>query len=434
MNQYDKYKDSGVEWLGEIPEHWELKKLKNFCEYVNRGITPAYANEGIKVVNQATFSKGFLDESNIRFSSLLDNQKSILQHNDVLVASTGGGVLGKVFLFNGNEYYETYVADSHVTILRDDKGRFCPSYLYYQLSINYDLINGILAQGSTNQTELQRPWLRSMLFPFPPIEEQESIAKFLDDKCDKIDKAIKQKQQVIVRLNEGRKVVIQRAVTRGLNKDVKLKDSGVDLIGQIPEHWEMKKLKNFCDFVNRGVAPTYADEGIKVVNQATFSKGFFDESNIRFSSRLDNSKSILLHNDILVASTGGGVLGKVFLFNGNEFSETYVADSHVTILRDDKGRFSPSYLYYQLSINYDLINGILAQGSTNQTELQRHWFRTMFFPFPSIEEQKEISKHIDVVNDKIDSIIKLKKQEIEKLKEYKASLINTAVTGKIKIH
>lgn len=249
IQKYSAYKNSGVEWLGEIPEHWEILKLKQIADFVNRGTTPNYVeHSNYKVINQATFSKGYFDFKNVKFTKEKSNELSNLnkgrvENKDILLASTGGGVLGKVAYFEIDD--DNYFADSHVTIIRGNAPYFFSKFYYYILSINYDQINGVLAQGSANQTELQRGWLLDLLFPVPSFSEQTFIANFLDRKTALIDKAISIKEKQIELFKERRQILIHKAVTRGLNPNVKMKDSGVEWIGEIPEGWEVKRLK-YC--------------------------------------------------------------------------------------------------------------------------------------------------------------------------------------------
>ena len=434
--RYESYNDSGIEWLGEIPAHWEIKKLKYLTSFINRGITPNYTEYSeYKVVNQATFSKGFLDIDAMRFhnnKNMSNTSRGIVNENDLLIASTGGGVLGKVAYINTQ--VNNFVADSHVTMIRNNDLQ-SNKFLYYFYSVNFDLINAVLAQGSTNQTELQRDWLINMFLPSPPIEKQQLIADFLDKKTAQIDEAIAQKEQMIELLKEYRQVTINNAVTKGLDPNVPMKDSGIVWLGQIPAHWEIKKLKYLTSYINRGITPNYTEYSeYKVVNQATFSKGFLDIDAMRFHNNKNmsnTSRGIVNENDLLIASTGGGVLGKVAYINTQV--NNFVADSHVTMIRNNDLQ-SNKFLYYFYSVNFDLINTVLAQGSTNQTELQRDWLINMFLSSPPIEEQKQIVDFLDKKTAQLDDAILLKQSEIEKLKEYKATLIDSSVTGKIKIN
>lgn len=159
------------------------------------------------------------------------------------------------------------------------------------------------------------------------------------------------------------------------------------------------------------------------------SSGFIDETKFKYQAKakIETFKGRLYPNDVLLASTGGGVLGKAIVF---EREGNYIADGHLTIIRDKKKRFNPKFLYYFLSINFDFIEGYLGQGSTNQTELQRGWFRDLFLPFPELKEQNEIVEFINEFCMEIDSAISKAQKEISSIKEYREALITDLVTGK----
>ena len=187
------------------------KRLKEICDYISRGATPDYVDESPnKVMNQATFSKGFIDESNVRFSSKAPEYAQI-HKGDLLMASTGGGVLGKVAYYDKNE--SDFYADSHVSILRNSKGKNSMKFLYYWFSTRYDEINETMVKGSTNQTELQRNYLVNYEIDIPSLEVQQRIVSYLDDKTAKIDKAVsllQKKRDAYTRLKTS---IINRAVT-----------------------------------------------------------------------------------------------------------------------------------------------------------------------------------------------------------------------------
>lgn len=424
MKQYERYKESGVEWLGRVPEHWEGIANKYIFIPQKRIVGKKASKYVLLSLTLNGVIKRDMDNPQGKFPAEFDSYQKVCAgdfifcHFDIEETPRTVGLSS----FNGmiTGAYTVY----------EVKNEFDKKFLYYYyLNIDNDKRMRSLYKGLRNTVSKEA--FGSLKTFIPLLEEQKNIAHFLDQKCAQIDKAISQKERVIELLNERRQIIIQHAVTRGLDPNVPMKDSGVDWIGEIPEHWEVRKLKTFCDFVNRGTTPDYQSSGYKVVNQATFSKGFFDESDIRYTSlKSTDTRGYLKKGDLLLASTGGGVLGKSFLFQ--EKGE-YIADSHVTILRDSKERFFPSFLIKFLSIHFNLINGILAQGSTNQIELQREWLRDMQFPYPSYNEQEQIAAYLDHVNAKIDKAIAIKRQEIEKLKEYKTVLIDAAVTGKIKI-
>lgn len=429
MKQYEKYKPSGIEWLGEIPEHWVVKRVKNICDYISRGITPSYVElSQFKVINQGTFSKGYFDSENAKHTANSD-KRALTKNNDILIASTGGGVLGKThFIENINGSFFT---DSHVTTLRVNRSHLVPKYLYYFFSINYDLINGVLAKGSTNQTELQRDQLLNFHWSFPTLPEQLSIATYLDNKTAAIDRKIELLTAKAEKYKALRRSLINQTVCRGLNPNAPLKDSGIEWIGKIPEHWEVKRLKNLCNYISRGITPDYIEESeFKVINQATFSQGLFDDKNIKFTAKSDK-RAEAKADDILIASTGGGVLGKVFFIDS--LSGKYYPDSHVTTIRTNSKYLKPKYLFYFLSINFELINGIMAKGSTNQTELQRDSLLGFNWCTPTIKEQAAIINYLDTKTAQIDTILANISKQIAKLTQLRKTLINEVVTGQLKV-
>lgn len=423
FEKYPKYKDSGVEWLGEIPEHWELTRLgtrfeerrmkvsdKDFpaLSVTKNGIVPqlesaAKTNDGDnrKLVMKGDFVIN--SRSDRKGSSGIAYQDGSVSLINTVMSPKGIDTLYCNYLLKGNAFVEEFYRVGH----------------------------GIVADlWTTKYSDM-----KNIKIGIPTIEEQIAIANFLDKKCGKLDTAIKQKENLIKLLKEQKQIIIQNAVTKGIKSNRKMKDSGVEWIGEVPEEWRIEKLKTFTNFINRGSTPSYVEKSdVCVINQATFSKGFFDLSNIKYTKETiktyNKNRGCVKKHDLLIASTGGGVLGKVAYFTLEEGH--FIADSHVTIIRTNKNA-SNKFYYYLFSINYKLINGVLAQGSTNQTELQREWLRSFLLPLPIKKEQNEIVKYIEFQSFKIDKSIKLQEKQIEKLKEYKETLIDSVVTGKVKV-
>lgn len=427
--RYESYKNSGVEWLGEIPAHWSTVRSKRLFQQrkdsAKKGDQQLTASQKYGVIYQAEFM-----ELEGRKVTQVEYNYGILKRAEV------GDFLISMRSFQGGiEYCKNTgsVSSAYVAII-PIKHVTKEYYKYLFKSQKY-----IRALSSTSNLVRDGQALRFENFSMVdlliiPKNEQQKIADFLDKKTAQIDEAITQKEKMIELLKEYRQVTINNAVTKGLDPNVQLKDSGIEWLGQIPAHWKIKKLKYLTSFINRGITPNYTEYSeYKVVNQATFSKGFLDIDAMKFhdnKNMSNTSRGIVNENDLLIASTGGGVLGKVAYINAQV--NNFVADSHVTIIRNNDLQ-SNKFLYYFYSVNFDLINAILAQGSTNQTELQRDWLINMFLSSPPIEEQKQIAYFLDKKTVQIDAAIALKQSEIEKLKEYKATLIDSAVTGKIKV-
>ena len=209
LNPSATMKDTGIDWIGMIPQSWEMKRVKDICSYVSRGCTPSYVDiSKYYVMNQATFSKGYIDISNVRYTANYNND-ALLRPGDLIMASTGGGVLGKVLYYDDKQ--AKFIADSHVTIFRDKRNEM--KYYYYLFSIQYKMINDCLSKGSTNQTELQRDKVLSLMLPYPPYEEQVFIANYLDENCSKIDTIMEKISQEITLLDKLKKSLINEVIT-----------------------------------------------------------------------------------------------------------------------------------------------------------------------------------------------------------------------------
>lgn len=219
LNPTATLKDSGFNWIGQIPEHWGLERVKDITTFVSRGCTPNYVDNetDFHVMNQATLSKGYIDYSNIRYSSFCKREAHI-EKGDLLIASTGGGVLGKVVLFN--EECDKFYADTHVTIVRNSLNPVISKYLFYYFSTRFQMLNALMAQGSTNQTELQRDKLLAHFVPAPPKEEIAEICSYLDDRLATLDKIVENINDQIRKLKQLKKALINEVVSGQRTIDV----------------------------------------------------------------------------------------------------------------------------------------------------------------------------------------------------------------------
>lgn len=420
---YEEYKEVDLPWLDRMPVHWEMERNKNLLEPKNEVVGTNSGNYKLLSLTKKGIIERDMENPKGKFPSSFETYK-IVEKEDIIfclfdidetprtvgLTTRNGMITGayNIFAIKGvnKKYYYYYY------LYLDDFKMLKPIYTGLRKTINEDT------------------FLR-LKTPFPPKEEQDKIVDFLDENLEKIDRFIELRERQIGLLQEEKEVIINDAVTKGIDKTVDYKDSGIDWMGDIPKHWNIERVKNITELASRGVTPIYTEKRLtKVVNQATFSKGYWDISNVRYTevSPVD-CRGVLKPNDILLASTGGGVLGKVYYFTENDI---YIADSHVTILRFNE-KVIPKYMYYHFLVKYDFINVCLAQGATNQTEIQGGWLRSFKLPIPPLEEQKEIVAHIEKETSKIDKTIDLYKKQIDLIQEYRISLIAQAVTGKIDV-
>lgn len=403
-------------------------RIKEICDYVSRGTTPDYVDEGTnKVMNQATFSKGWIDESNIRYTSKANKGARIMK-GDLLMASTGGGVLGKVFFFDDDD---SFYADSHVTIMRNSKGANLMKYLYYYFYLRYEEINATMVKGSTNQTELQRNYLLSYELDVPTLADQQRMITYLDTKLSEIDHQVSlltSKRDAYLRL---KKSIINHAVTRGLDPNVKMKDSGIEWIGEVPEHWEVKRMKELSA-IGSGTTPKsgedkYYENGIHPwLNTSDVQDCVINEAKFSITDKALNDYSVLKYypiGTILIAMYGGGTIGNVALMN---ISAT-INQACCAIVSNEK-LLLPKYLFCYLKCHKKKIIS-LGFGGT-QVNLSQAIIAQLPVVLPPLPEQRAIATYLDDKCAKIDTIVSNLDKQISRYADLKRSLIDEVITGK----
>jgi type I restriction enzyme S subunit len=329
---------------------------------------------------------------------------------NVIVGSVG---LSKYFGAVSPVYYTLYARNSQTDINFYDNIFQNPGF---QMSL-YGLGNGILIKKSESSNKLNTIRLRipmdklnKVLLPFPTKEEQTTIAQFLDSKTALIDQAIGIKEKQIELLKERRQILIHKSVTRGLNPDVKLKDSGVEWIGEIPEHWEVKALKYIANLQSGETisAEKFVEEGFPVFGGNGF-RGY--------------ASSYTNEGEFALIGRQGALCGNVNYAKGK-----FYASEHAIVVYPINNE---SFLWLGEVIKEADFNRL--SQSAAQPGIAISVIKNVLFPYPPLFEQFAIAKYIETIYAKISKTISLKEKEIEKLKEYKATLINSAVTGKIKV-
>ena len=391
-------------------------RIKDICDFISRGTTPDYVeNSPYKVMNQATFSKGLLDQSNIRYTSKADKDAQI-RKGDLLMASTGGGVLGKVYYFDCDD--DSFYADSHVSILRNSKGDNLMKYLYYHFSIKYEEINATMVKGSTNQTELQRNYLLAYEIKMPSLQEQQKIVDYLDKKLAAIDHRVELLEKEKDAYTRLKKSVILQAVSRGLNPNVPLKDSCKDWIGMIPEHWQAKRIKDVVELMKEKTTDT-SGPYIALENIESWNGKF-----IETDAETEGTNNVFCSGDIL--------FGKLRPYLAKGFIPSYngICSTEFFVMRATKYCNSKYFLYYILSkpvIDYikNKVAGV-KMPRTNWAE-----FGGLSFFMPPLSEQQAIADYLDEKCAKIDAAIENISKQIDASKRLKKAVINEAISGKL---
>ncbi|MDA8972698.1 restriction endonuclease subunit S [bacterium] len=432
VERYLDYKDSGEEWIGEIPNHWGTTRIKNIFKEINERSTDG-SEELLSVSHYTGVTKKSdkLGEGNLlTTASTLEGYKKLRK---------GDLVINIMLAWNGSLGFSPF------------DGITSPAYSIYRLQgENNKRYFHYLLRTETYKSEFKRnssgvieSRLRLYTDDFfrissvlPPPKEQTAIAQFLDRKTTSIDQAIDIKEKQINLLKERRQIVIHQAVTRGLNREVKMKDSGVEWIGEVPEHWVMSRNGNLGRII-RGASPRPAghpmyfngnDVPWLAVGDITRDENIYLNTAVNFLTQAGKKQSRFIDKGTFVLSNSGATLGvpKILNLSG------CINDGVLAFLDLDENKISKIFLYYYFTSQTYRLRDEMNQGAT-QPNLNTSIVKNLPIALPSVKEQNEIVDYIENVMAKISAAISLKEQEIKKLKEYKSTLINSAVTGKIKV-
>lgn len=435
MKRYETYKDSGIQWVGEIPSHWDSNKLKFFAD-ISTGTTPSTANE--EYWNEATenwytpadFNEGdiHLNGSSRKVSAMAFEKSAckVFKKNVVLVVGIGA-TLGKIGFsrvecsanqqINAIEFYDNVY----------------PLFGAYYLSSLKEVMKS-LASAATLAI-MNQSVTGSIPFVCPTLAEQVTIAAFLDHKVGQIDATIAEKEQMLEDLKNYRSAIISEAVTKGLDKNVEMKDSGIEWLGMIPKHWGLVKLKNKAKVNGRIGFRGYTTADLVPKGQGAYTIGgkhitncVIDLSNpdfISWDKYYESPEIMVKKGDILMAQRGS--LGKAALVR-EDIGDATINPSLVLL---NSIAMNEVFLYYYLVSSsclayIDLLNTATAVPMISQNQIEN-----IFVPIPSGKEQKQIADYLDRKTKEIDETTIMVSTQISDLKSYKSALITEAVTGKI---
>jgi type I restriction enzyme S subunit len=398
--RYERYKDSGVEWIGEIPEHWGVIKLKYVTKlaYGDSLPTENREEEGEVDVFGSNGKVGTHNVANTLSPVIIVGRKG--SYGKVTYSDK------KCFAIDTTYYIDNRCTKSNI------------KWLYYSLMV-LELDKN---SQDTGVPGLSREYAYNKYVPVPTVNEQVAIANFLDQKTAEIDGLIADKEKFIELLQEKRQAIITEAVTKGLNPNVRMKDSGIEWIGEIPEHWEVKKLK-YVSNITMGQSPkseecSYDEIGVP------FLQGNAEFTNVHPIPKLycNTANKFSKVNDILLS-----VRAPVGAMNISD--RVYGIGRELCAITAKK--IQVKYLWYSLTVSLEELF-IKSKGSTFEavtvTDVQN-----LLIILPPKNEQDAIVNFLDQKTAEIDSLVTETKNQIEKLKEYRQSLISEAVTGKIDV-
>ena len=428
--KYEDYKDSGMSWIGQVPTQWKRSRLKFLFSHSNAGVWGEEEKgdeNDIACFRVADFDyqKGYLgfDKLTMRNITAKELEGRLLSQGSLLIEKSGGGdatPVGRVVRFN---YEDKATCSNFVHFVTVDESHNS-DFLYYYFYAMYANKENLLYFNQTTGIQNLKvgEYLGQSIF-IPTYEEQQAIASYLDKKCGKINGAIDVQKKKIDLLNELKQTIITNAVTKGLNPDAPMKDSGVEWIGQVPEHWEVCKLKYILKLINgRAYSQNeLLDDGkykvLRVGNFFTNEQWYFSD--------LELEADKYCHSGDLLYAWSASFGPKIW----NE--DNTIFHYHIWKVNIAK-TYDKMYAFYILAALSDFKRGDV-HGST-MVHLTMDNMNNSFLTIPSFPEQKSIVKYIEKELSILDSQITKANQRIELLNELKQSIITEAVTGKIKVN
>lgn len=433
MERYSEYKDSGVKWLGETPSHWEVMSIK-YTGIFENGLTysPAdTAKEGTLVLRSSNIQDFHLSFKDNVFVKKVSS-KLLVRKGDIIICSRNGSasLVGKCALV------ESDIEASFGAFMMRYRPVINPKYAYYLFQGSIGYYKGLFSTTTINQ--LTKSVLNDIKVAIPNLEEQVVIGSYLDAATSKIDKAIAMQQKMIDLLNERKQIIIQNAVTKGLDENVEMKDSGVEWIGMIPKHWEIKRLKYVMHSYGRIGFRGYGTDDIVDEGQGaiTLSPSNIQDSSMDYSkktylswSKYYESPEIMIKNgDVLMVKTGSSY-GKCAVVKGLPMECTI--NPQLVVFKEHKEL--PEFLAYSFQTTYAkcFINTSVIGGTIPTISQEK--INNYIFPFPPKTEQQAIVAYLDKEMQRFDSAISNCQRQITLLQERKQIIINEVVTGKVKV-
>jgi type I restriction enzyme S subunit len=440
IKRYEAYKDSGVEWLGKVPQHWTIKRLKDIgIGGLTNGIfkTKDQFGSGAKLVNVTDLYQNDSIINNEKLDRVCATQSEINRYcvrgGDIFFVRSSlklEGIGVSAIFENGKE---ATVFECHIIRFRPNQKHVFPKFAIYQLNSNEIRYKFVVVSKTVTMTTISQDKISTIDLVYPAFREQQAIAAYLDTKTAQIDRKIELLSQKAAQYGKLKQSLINETVTRGLGKTVAMKDSGVEWIGKVPVHWEVKRVKELGNLVLGKML-----DNVKGDN--TFYRSYLKSKNIGWLKVEDSNiekmyfslaemKSYRLKKDDILLSEGGEV-GKTCFWN-DEIEECYIQNSvhKITIYKNNSPRFFLYQSYLLGSIKYydSIVSHVSIKHLTKEKLSRVNWVR------PPFEEQTAIANYLDEKTAHIDRIVATINSQIDKLKELRLTLINDVVTGKIKV-
>ena len=446
--RYRKYRETGVSWIGAVPDHWRVLRVKQLCTKIGSGKTPSggaevYEPDGIQFIrSQNVYDEGLRLNDIAYISEKVDHElrETRVQPGDILLNITGAS-LGRTALVPDDVGPAN--VNQHVCIIRlanKDARRFT------SLSLKSEATKGQIRAALTGAARdgLNFEQVGNIVLAMPPDDEQRAIAAFLDRETTKIDALVDEQKRLIALLKEKRQAVISHAVTKGLDPNAPMKNSGVEWLGQVPAHWDKPcKLSSLAaptrnSFVNGPfgsdlLTTELVGDGVPVIYIRDLSVSGYrrvSEWHVTQEKSVQVAFCDVLPGDVLVAKVGDPP-GLAVMYPASEPRGIVTQD--VIRLRPDRTTATPEFLVYMLNSDLGRIMVDLVSVISTRTRVGLGDYKALKFPLPPLEEQTMIVSHLDRQTARIDTLVVEAGDAIKLLQERRSALISAAVTGKIDV-
>ena len=435
----EQMKPSRIAWIGDVPTSWNLLKLKYFSYLKGRigwqGLTAdEFTDEGPYLITGTDFNNGKIqfDRSyHITEERYLEAPEIQLRVGDLLV--TKDGTVGKMAYVS--ELPGKASLNSHLLLIRPLQNRYDNRFLFWLMSSSVFAGYTDYAQDGTVMASLSQEKIGNLLAYFPPIEEQQAIADFLDKQCGQIDRIAADIEKQIGLLQKYKKSLITETVTKGLDKSVPMMDSGIEWIGEIPENWVAQKLKYILAEPLQYGANEAGDEYSEQYPRYIRITDITDDNRLKDEGKLSllpivAAPYIIDDGDILFARSGATV-GKTFFYTSSYGMAAFAG--YLIRAKVDKVMMTPKFAYYStLGIGYDnWKNSVFTQATIQNIGADK--YSQFILTIPPVDEQKRIIKYLDALSLQIDIIIDDKQSQLATIQQHKKSLIFEYVTGKKRV-
>lgn len=445
MDTYSKYKDSGIKWIGKIPEHWKIEKVRHNFNF-GRGLSITKSDlkdEGIPCLNYGEIHSkygfkvdpSFNELKKVDEEYLISSITSLLDRGDFVFADTSEDIEGSgnfSFLDSDSKTFAGY----HTVILRRKRNYNYKYIAYFFDSIGYrnqirSEVYGIKVYSITQAI------LKDTYFVIPPSDsEQIAIANYLDEKTEEIDQLISDKKALVHLYKKEKTAVINQAITKGINNGVTMKDSEIEWLGVIPKHWQVKKLKYIInEKLKYGANESASESNIdhpRYIRITDFDKDGNLRDDTYKSLPPDKANDFLLRDGDILFARSGATVGKTFQFKKEKGESCFAG--YLIKASPNTAEIESDFLYYftQSGIYEEWKNSIFNQATIQNIGADKYSLLNVPFP-PDKIEQKEIIKMIDFEINRINFKISSTENYLELLEEYRTALISNVVTGKIKV-